>query len=71
MVFSKVCRAVPLIFSVMEVEGDPNTIPSTFGPVPHILDRSLVGNCLLKIHYANEMFLLFLKRPKATRQSIN
>lgn len=71
MVFSKVCRAVPLIFSVMEVEGDPDTIPSTLGLVPHILDRSLVGNCLVKIHYADEMFLLFFKRPKATGHGIN
>lgn len=71
MVFSKVCGAVPLILSVMEGEGEPNTIPSTFGPVPHILDRSLVGNCLVKIHYANEIFLLFFKRPKVTGHSIN
>lgn len=61
MVFSNVSKAVPLIFSVLEVEvgagGDPNTIPSTFNPGPHILDRSLVGDCLVKIYYASEIFL--------------
>lgn len=49
-------------------EDDPCTIPSTFGPGPPILDRSLVGHNLVKIYHAENFSLDSLTGKRCRQQ---